>query len=272
MTRKVLCALAVLFFSTALVQANVPPSSYVVKQFAKHNQNFKTLSLRLVVSKVVAGSPTAVHFRENLLLDRNSGVLQSRAFDDENSELFARSRNLKSDDALRVSPLMALLFSDNEEHLFYHLGQQLIPLKSELDLTKLKTEAERREAEKHFVKRWQNRVVWGLGGDSKTETAPQIWFEKETFLPVRWVFPDSARLPSEVQFGPFKYETGYPFPSETRFFKSGEEKIFVTIEKMATNSKLAGFPAPLTDGFTEKGTALSGDLKELIETYYFYGR
>ncbi|MFH2099300.1 MAG: hypothetical protein ABIJ95_07310 [Pseudomonadota bacterium] len=77
--------------------------------------------------------------------------------------------------------------------------------------------------------RWNNRITWVLGALYPDETVPQVWIDRETRLPVRWIVtrmaPASNRAGLDVRFENWTNlgTQNRPFrvPGRTQIFQDG---------------------------------------------------
>ncbi|MFO7965041.1 MAG: hypothetical protein R6U50_14050 [Desulfobacterales bacterium] len=69
--------------------------------------------------------------------------------------------------------------------------------------------------------RFNGSVVYVIGARYPDESRPQIWFDKEAFLPVRWLAPDrgGARKPAckEIVFLDWREVNGIRYPMHMKF-------------------------------------------------------
>jgi hypothetical protein len=108
---------------------------------------------------------------------------------------------------------------------------------------------------------------------------PQIWFEKDTFLPVRLVYnpqgdgsvPKDSNL-YDIKMMNYRFYHEFPFPRSIIVSKKGAGILFeVKLEELQVNSP-EGLDSKeshrAASGFTEAGETAASGLKELIQSYY----
>ena len=96
--------------------------------------------------------------------------------------------------------------------------------------------------------RFQDNVVLVLGTESPDETVSQVWVDKETFKPVRWLMPgradDGSRLMREVRYLDWRQVNSVWYPMHMQFFEDGILLREIRVERMKLN---LAFPKELFD-------------------------
>jgi hypothetical protein len=136
----------------------------------------------------------------------------------------------------------------------------------------MKTEDERRSAEVEHLNRWKGTVAWVLGrkvAQDTREFTPQLWVEKDSFHPLRMVFPAGREDIVDVRFeGPRLYR-GFAYPRAVSVYgRDGsswlrDEAIDVTI-----NAKPEENETVIENGFTGAASSVSSSVRALITKYY----
>ena len=126
--------------------------------------------------------------------------------------------------------------------------------------------------------RFEDRIVLVLGTESPDETVNQVWVDKETFKPVRWLMPgradDGRRFVREVRYLDWRQVNSVWYPMHMQFFKDNTLLREIRVERMKVNltfpKKLfdvarlrVEHPAPAEE--TDDG-AVSEELNEVQET------
>ncbi len=254
--------------------AYVPPSEYILKQLAKKRAGTVSIRTRSIVAAVEGTQPTAIRYRLMSQLDVPSRKIRVRAYDEAGKELYATSREIPSDpgialDASRllVGTAFELLADPRGDVVVSTLIGQSIPVHTEAELMKLSTEEERRAAEQTSLGRMGSEVVWMLGPAKKAAFQPQVWIEKETFLPLRLItHADEGRM--DFRFQNYKFTREFPFPRviEVRqadaanriLFQEMVQDFWVNPEGNEMSRGFAG------EGFTEAGNQAATTIRELI--------
>jgi outer membrane lipoprotein-sorting protein len=69
--------------------------------------------------------------------------------------------------------------------------------------------------------RFQGDPVYVLGAQYPDETSPQVWLDKKTFLPFRWIMTNSATQNLEVLYLDWKKQNQTWYPMRIEFFSNG---------------------------------------------------
>ena len=96
--------------------------------------------------------------------------------------------------------------------------------------------------------RFEDRIVLVLGTESPDETVRQVWADKETFMPVRWLLPgkdDQGRgFMREVRYLDWRRVNSVWYPMHMQFIENGRLLREIRVERMKVN---ATFPKELFD-------------------------
>jgi hypothetical protein len=96
--------------------------------------------------------------------------------------------------------------------------------------------------------RFQDRIVLVLGTETPDETVSQVWVDKETFKPVRWLMPgqadDGRRLMREVRYLDWRQVNSVWYPMHMEFYEEGVLLREIRVERMKVN---LSFPQALFD-------------------------
>jgi len=98
------------------------------------------------------------------------------------------------------------------------------------------------------LERFQDRIVLVLGTETPDETVSQVWVDKETFKPVRWLMPgpadDGSRLRREVRYLDWRQVNSVWYPMLMEFYEDGILLREIRVERMRVNPT---FPTELFD-------------------------
>jgi len=87
--------------------------------------------------------------------------------------------------------------------------------------------------------RFQDRIVLVLGTETPDETVSQVWVDKETFKPVRWLMPgqadDGSRLMREVRYLDWRQVNSVWYPMHMEFYEDGVLLREIRVERMKVN-------------------------------------
>jgi hypothetical protein len=96
--------------------------------------------------------------------------------------------------------------------------------------------------------RFQDRIVLVLGTETPDETVSQVWVDKETFKPVRWLMPgrtdDGRSLMREVRYLDWRQVNSVWYPMHMEFYEEGVLLREIRVERMMVNPT---FPKELFD-------------------------
>jgi hypothetical protein len=260
------CLLAILL-GASQAQAYVPPSEYIVKNWVKKHSGAKQLKVLSTITAYSSDKPTPIHFKSITLYREDTKIIRSWATDDHDQLLYGLEHEASS----ASSPAKLLLTADLNEVL-KTLQEVGVPLKTETELLNLRTEKQRRDAEEVSLVRWNNSIVWVLGNaNSRQEPeSPQLWFEKDLFLPVRYFFrAASGSELYELRFDNYKFTREFPYPRGiTLSKKTGGIVLAEDMGEIALNRDVSNQTKFFSTGFTDVGNSTSHELKTLIQTYY----
>lgn len=254
--------LVFLLLSSQVAWAYVPPSEFLVKSMIAKHGGIKGLRIKSVVTAYEEGKPESTHFKLHMVFDPKLQSIRCWALNDQDQPLFTIERKENE------YPLAArLLLSTQAPGVVKVLKDEKIPIKTEEELFILPDENERRSAEISSFRRWKNTMAWVIGNNStlKDSGLPQLWIEKDSFLPLRIV------TQREIHYEGFRFMYGYPWPQTISLMESvGKEHpaLREELSEMHVATMAAEFKHPIKPGFTDAGNAISGSLKRLIETYF----
>lgn len=243
----------------------IPPSQFLMKTwFTKHSsKNIKILS----VVTGQEGNEQAGSFEEVLTFHPKTKLVRSLATNKAGRKLYSLEKNL---DAL--APVTSFLLGTDFKEASLLLKSRGIPIKTDEDFAPLKTEPEKLGLESESLGRWQGRVAWviGLTGqDLKADSGPQLWFEKDSFLPLRLIYFES-KDPSnrssglvEFQFDQYKITSEYAYPRIIQVLKNKKKIFSVQLLDITVDSeKLGHLPKAQAENSSPEA------LMSLIQLYY----
>jgi hypothetical protein len=268
--------LAAVLGASAPALAYIPPSGFILKSMATKRAGTKEIRVKSVVTALEGERALPVHFKVTTVYNPQTGALRSFASDDANQRLYGVERFLGGKSERRVEPLTtadALLFASHPAVVAESLKSKGIPVRTEEELLQLPTEEERLGAETEWLARWNGGYAWVIGKESRKALAdrvPQLWVEKDTFLPVRLIFAPKPNEPFvELSFESYRHFHEFPFPRLTTLSRKAGAVLKDEVQDVAFASELPEFKAPLAaTGLTDAGNAASSELRELIVQYY----
>jgi hypothetical protein len=269
--KKTLSVLIAATFCASAAQASVPPSAYLVKKIAEKRKTYKAVKIQSTVSEWKSGAKTGIAFQEVTVVDNVAGVLRSTAYREEGHDLYVVERKINGTPAQTLNTPFAdqILFQSNFVQLFRLLVSQGVPVKSEADLNEIATEEARRSAEDTALKRWDSYYAWVIG---KTQNEPQLWIQKDAFLPIRVWYPASgSQGETELQFDVRHTFGALLFPQSITYLEGPQQglKDEVVQVQAVTPAKTR---ASAKTGWTAESQLLDEQTRSLIEMYYRHVR
>jgi hypothetical protein len=244
-------------FGSVPALAYIPPSHFIIKSITKKHTGHPAVRVRSTVTKMDAEKPTAIRFREVAIFFAKTGTVRSWAFHEtEQKELYSVERKANDNTAAT-----ALLFDANFEHLFNLLKAKGVPLRTEEEIEGAKIK------EQQELARVSNSISWVIGRKDKLD--PQLWVEKDSFLPIRLVYPTNESATNDVRFEKYKFTREYPYP-RTLTLVSKENRALLTAEAsdVMVGKDIIDVKTPVAQGFTGAGKEAPSELRDLIEQYY----
>jgi len=92
--------------------------------------------------------------------------------------------------------------------------------------------------------RFQGKPAYVLGAQYPDETSPQVWLDKETFLPFRWIMANNATQNLEVLYLNWKKLDQTWYPMRIEFFSNGNLVREIHVQDIKVNPS---FQADLFD-------------------------
>jgi hypothetical protein len=252
--------------------AYIPPAGFLMKSLARKHAGYKRIRVK---SEVIAldsgGQPTGVRFKEQLTYLPASGTLRSSALDEAGASLFEVTRQ---DSSLSAAAL--LLFESRSAHLVEYLKSLGLPIPTESELTALPSEDERHAAESEHLARQGHSVAWVIEksaqAPSSSQLVPQLWIEKDTFLPLRLVaaLGKGENILNDVRYDGFRTYSEFPYPKTVVLLASdGTPRLRVeTVDVLidgAAEKKMSELSA---EAWTSAGEATAHPLRDLIRDFY----
>jgi len=165
----------------------------------------------------------------------------------------------------------ALLFETVPYALVSSLVAWSIPVRTEAELRALQGETERRKAERTYLRRWEGRHTWVIGDPDPSRTSPQLWVEKDSFLPIRVILPPEAGYGgarTELKFSLFRFTGGFQYPGRIDLEEESKPVLRADLDRIEIVTQNRQLKREAPDGFTERGQSASSGVRDLIERYY----
>lgn len=239
--------------SISSAQAYIPPSSFILKTWIGKRHHQKKLRVKSLIYAGDRQASTAPHFKEIFFITE-AQTLKSWAVDDQDQVLFYREKPLKE-----ISLAAQLFFGSDVMELGRNLRSKGIPVLFDQSQGAIEQES---------LLRIRETVSWVVGEKPIQSGTPQLWFEKDTFLPLRLVYSASAEMDKKsFEFDHFRRDLMLPRSLSVQT-GSGKPVLNVQVAEMG----LLGDPGKgyhsQAQGWTTLGENISSETRELIRVYY----
>jgi outer membrane lipoprotein-sorting protein len=203
---------ATLGFQHAGLHAYVLPGPYLLKLMT---QNLGNADRLLVTQKLIVHDDNP-----NMKADELSETLQfmfPKTFrSDIASENIQRIRILSDGNAFTV---IDGKFSDEPENSYDHYKDLILFRSREVLQERLSNLGV--DVKIISLGRFQGKPAYVLGAQYPDETSPQVWLDKKTFLPFRWIMTSNATQNLEVLYLDWKKLNQTWYPMRIEFFSNG---------------------------------------------------
>lgn len=270
-------AIVGLFALVAGVSAHayIPPSFFVIRSIAKKHAVVEEGRFRHKVTFYKSNGDVLKTLSETVLMtDSDNAIVQ---LSDENGNPVAtRTRKLvgtRTDEINRPVTYDLLLMKDGA-NIFSHLRQLGLPLKTEGDLYAEKEGALPYKPESTVALVRYDRRLAIVVSDSETKSAsdvktPQLWVEKDSFLPLRAVFPSAPEAgvssePLEFKFSGYQVYKGLLYPRVMQIYRRGE--LWVKAETQEVQLTAGSRPE------IKNNADIDGNVKDALEMYFKWVR
>lgn len=282
-TTRLAAAALMAFGISSQALAYVPPSSFLIKTIASRRAAPKGVRARTVVTGIEADQPTSAYFKVTTIVLASKRILRSFALDDSGQQLYVHERKL-GDESGELSPgavSAEILFDSDPERVTEVLRRAGVPVTRPVPPAPAVSPtpgarpaatptAETSQAETMFLSRWKKTVAWVIG--PRRDFQSQLWIEKDTFLPVRWIWNGSDA--HELQFESYRFTSEFPYPRATQYVEGGKVVFKEELTDVSVNptADIKALQNPVTPGFTEAGNNAPGTVRDLIRRYFEVAR
>ena len=100
---------------------------------------------------------------------------------------------------------------------------------------------------------------------------PELWLEKDTFLPLRLkiALKDGDPTLGDLQFDSYRFYNEFPYPRSLVVAVNGKDPVLRgDVLDASADSGPDLSKQPLHEGWTPAGESASGSLRDLINSYY----
>lgn len=270
--------LAMGFVRGPVALAYVPPSAFLVKSLATKHVGPKGVRVRSKLTlgaKPTEGSASVApeaSIKVTTIYYSETGKVRSLVTDEAGQLLYSQEHTLQPEDrnaSSRVVP-HALLFDSHLNRLTKVLVAFGLPIRSEAELLAMKDEEARRASEVLSLSRWNRVPTWVMGWDGKesSSSTPQLWMEKDSFVPIRLISGSH-----EIRFEEYRQYGGFSYPRLISALEDGKVIYHEGLTDLLLNPPELKDPKKLTTvGFTEAGEAAPGLVRDLIRKCFESGR
>lgn len=254
----------------------LPPSFHIIQSLAKKHEPLNAGRFQHRISVFKPSGEVFRTFTETLIITETDQALVKLA-DEANNEVATRSRRLiggKNNDFSRPA-LYDLLVVKDQTSVFDHLKALGLPLKSQAEVYSEKDGDRPYRAETHIaLLRHEGRVALVSGdlssakkGDFGNSSDPQLWVERNSYVPLRAVFPavsenDKLSDALDLRFSGYQpYQKGFLYPRTTLVYV--DERPWLRIETLDVR---LGDGKPFEQSKTKP--QLAADVQEFVEKYF----
>ena len=212
-------------------QAYVPPSFFIIRMLGHKHANIENGRFRSKVTFYRKGGDPVTTVSETLLLN-DSDRASIRLTDASGNELATTNRKLlggRSNDLDRPVPY-DLLFVHDGTSIYEHLKTLGLPLRTESALYAEKEGTLPYKPEEAVtLQRMEHGtavVVGNIKPDMKNDQSTSLWVEKESYLPLRAVFPSSPEsgMASEAldfRMSGYQAYRNFLYPKTMQIYRNG---------------------------------------------------
>ncbi|MBI3544825.1 MAG: hypothetical protein HY075_16255 [Deltaproteobacteria bacterium] len=262
-------AVIALLAAATPAHAYVPPSYYVIRMLARKHAPLEDARFRSKVTFYKKSGEVIASVNETLALS-DAERATVKLTDASGNELALKSRKLIGARPGDVDRPVTydLLFVKDGANIYEHLKLLGLPLKTEAALYSEKEGAMPYKPETTVaLERYENKIAVVVGDRSKksdVNSAVSLWVEKDSYLPLRAVFPTAPEMgmssePLELRMSSYGMHKAFLYPRNVQIFRNGTLWAKVeTQEVRGGGGALEASPAKVEP---------DGDLRELIDTY-----
>lgn len=241
----ILCAF---FGLVSAVWAYTPPSGFIVKSWVAKRGRSSKLRIQSWVTAVENDQLTTIKFKDTTWYDPATQTVKSLATTLKGRKLHTVEKTLSS------SPLVTkLLIGTDSQALSRALRDQNVPIRAEEELSKFRTEAERRKAEEVSLTRVNGRVGWAIGS--------RLIIEKDTFAPLRLIATNADGKEDDFRFDGMRYYKEFSFPKIQNLYRKG---VWVLSSQVIDIGPETGKP----DSAVVSDDSVTSALESLVRQYY----
>lgn len=180
--------------------AYIPPGWFLIKNVSQKKKGFKWVRVRSSIQEIQSNEQLGEKLKVTTIIDYEKETLKTSIALESGAVLENKEVALSH---AQVGVGAVLLFANHAETIAAALKQQ--------GLSVLDESAPGDVKELSFLTRAGDRIAWGLGN---RELPPQLWVEKDKFLPVKLIGKINGEA-AEINFGPFQFSREFPYATQT---------------------------------------------------------
>lgn len=249
--------------SLPVTWAYVPPAAFIVKTFVSKHNTGKGVLIRSNLKIEDLPSLKILH-----LYHADHGILRSTLLDEGGQVIYRHQKALTITPVsfdVPVDAIGALLLDSRSRQVIQFLKRKKLLAAEEVKPS---------EGTAPFLARWNKTIAWVLRPLPDRSQVPQLWIEKDTFLPLRW------KGQQEIEFQNYRPYKDFFYPRVISGFTGSsaleEKKIFFKEEvtDLRVNPpELAEFDKPSArieshGEFTSSAESLSSSARSAIQRYF----
>ena len=267
----VLGFLIAMSFQAPTAQAYVPPSFFLMRMLGRKHANFDDGRFRNKLTFFKKNGEIAHVLTEQLVLS-DAEHASVKLIDQTGNEIASHNRKLlgsRPGDTDRPV-LYDLIYVKDGANIYEHFRALGLPLKTESALYSDKEGSNPYKPEAAVaLERFDNRIAVVIGDRAKksdTYNSSSLWIEKESYLPMRAIFPTAPEMgmasePLEFRLSGYGVYKNFLYPRVVQVLRGGVLWARIDTQDVRALGSAAG------DEPKHKEEA-DGDLKEFIETYF----
>ncbi|MBI3556802.1 MAG: hypothetical protein HY074_11105 [Deltaproteobacteria bacterium] len=260
-------------FSAPVARAYVPPSFFMMRMLGRKHANFDDGRFRNKLTFYKKNGEIAFVLTESLVLS-DAEHASIKLINSAGNEVASHTRKLlgtRPGDTDRPVPY-DLIFIKDGANIYEHFHALGLPLKTEGALYSEKEGAMPYKPESGVaLERYDNRIAVVIGDRTKKLDAyasTALWIEKESYLPMRAVFPTAPEMGMasealEFRFSAYGVYKNFLYPRNVQVLRGG-----LLWAKIETQDLRPFGSAGKGEDEGRKKEEPDGDLREFIETYF----
>ncbi len=264
-------------------QAYVPPSGYLVKSVSSKHvapKGFKLQSKVFGLDSNAKVNTPGIKLVTSFFPQQN--LFRIAAWDESGQKIYQTERKFDT-----ASLPLVLLSSSDARVLTLALKAKGIPVQTEDDLLRLETEMERVQSEVTSLARWKSKLAWVMGKtDPKLEikkapttelTAgervglhrePQLWIEKDRFLPVRLIYASPQEQWLDYHLDETRFSQEFPFPRLITVYRDQVPLLKEEFSEFQLGVDPQELKTPWPSGWTPVGQGAGESLRSAVDQIF----